>query len=141
MVLYLLCLSLALCSVPVAADERMPDVEQNKRRMADKAIQNINEVFDAIFQELDENQKMHAQLRNHFMSLERENEELRTIKAELAMAQKDLQRALDEEATTKQKLARLQQQAGKEISVMKNEFEAFKERLETTTNNFDKVFW
>lgn len=141
MFVYLICMGLGLLNATLQADQRMPDVEQNKRRMADKAVQNVNMVFDAILEELDETQRMHTQLRSNFLSLERENEELHTIKAELAMAQKDLQKALDSEAAAQQKLARLHQQAGKEISLIKDEFESFKARLETTTNNFDKVFW
>lgn len=145
MFVYLLCLVLGLVSIPIQADQQMPDAEQSKRHMADTAIENINkichEVFDAILAELDETHRMHAQLQSSFMSLEREAEELRAIKAESAMTQRDLQRALEEEASTKQKLVRVHQHANKELSQIKGEFEAFKTRLETTTQDFDKVFW
>ena len=124
----------------------------DKRQAVNSTIQSVNKLFDTILQELEETHHMHhmscnkahdreQELKGQLASLAKENEEFRTIRAELALAQKDLQKALESEAATQQKLVRLQQQAGKELSHMRNEFDAFKSRLEATTVNFDKVFW
>ena len=148
---YLICLGLCMLSTSVLANYSS-DVEHNKRHMINKALQDVTVVVDAILEELDETQQMchvscknaqerENQLKLNLVSLEQENAELRTIKAELAMAQKDLQKSMENESIAQQKLTRLQQQAGKEISHMRDEFEAFKTRLEATTNDFDKVFW
>ena len=66
---------------------------------------------------------------------------MRTIQAELNMAHKDLQKAIESKTALENKLTQLHQQAGKEITNMRDEFETFKARLETKTNNFDKIFW
>lgn len=152
MIFYTLCLSLGLLSSQLIANQHMPDVMHDKRQMVNSAVQNVNELFDVLLYELNESTTIHQaarrkaeerenELRVQLMSLERENEQMRTIQAELNMAHKDMQKAMENEAMLKNKLAQLQQQAGKEISNMRNEFEAFKTRLEKTTNNFDKVFW
>lgn len=152
MILYILCLSLGLLSSQLMADQLMPDVVQDKRHMINNAVQNVNELFDAMLQELNEAHGLYqasckkaeereGDLRTQLMSLERENEQMQTIQAELIMAQKDLQKAMESESALKNKLTQLQQQAGQEINHMRGEFDAFKARLETATNNFDKVFW
>lgn len=118
---------------PIVAHERGESLSQLK--------QNINKMFDTMLNELTRAEKVQEALRTNYITLERENEELRTIKAELLIAQKDLQRSMENEAAAQQKLARLQQQAGKELNQMRNEFDAFKNKLETASSNFDKVFW
>lgn len=141
MIFYILCLSLGLFSSQLTADQNMPDVVHDKRQMINKTVQNVNELFDGLLCELNESATKHNELKIQLMSLEREAEQKQIIQAELTITQKDLQRALENESILKNKLSMVQQQAGKEINHMRNEFEAFKTRLETTTNNFDKVFW
>lgn len=141
MILYVLFLGLSLFSSQLAADRHMPDAVQNKRLMIDTTVQNVNELFDAMLEELNEAHTMYHTSCKKAQVLEQENERIHAIEAELIMAQKDLQKAMENEAAMKNKLTQLQQQAGKEITNMRDEFESFKARLETKTNNFDKIFW
>lgn len=148
---YFTYLPILMFSTLITADG-LAEIEQNKREMVHKTMQNVNGLFDALLEELDATQNMYhlsclkaqereQELKVNLASLAKENEALQTIRAELALTQKDLQKAMENEAATQQKLARLQQHAGKQISHMRDEFESFKARLETSANNFDKVFW
>ena len=152
MISYFLFLVLGLFSAQLTAEEHSPEMPHNKRHMISNAVQNVNGLFDAMLLELDEShimyhascekaQQREIELKNKLMSLQQENEHMCTIQAELTMAQKDLRTALESENMLKNKLTMLQQRAGKEISTMRNEFESFKAKLETKTNDIDKMFW
>ncbi len=151
MVFQILLIALGFLSTTcMEARERVP--QRTKRAMLDKTLHNVNELFDAMLQELNEShhmyhmsckesQKREDALKNRLMAMQKENEQMLTIKAELALTQKDLEKALGNEAQLKERLTMLQQQAETKISSIRDEFDAVRSKLEATSNSLNKVFW
>lgn len=151
MVFHILLISLGfLTTQGLEARERSP--QANRRVMLDKTLHNVNALFDAMLQEVEEShemyhsvckesQKRETMLKERLMAMQKENEQMMSIRAELALAQKDLQESLSNEAALKERLAMMQHQAESKISSIRDEFEAVRSKLEATSDSLGKVFW
>ena len=60
MILHILFWGLALSGSQLAAYQQTPDAMPDKRHMINSAVQNVNELIDAVLQELDETHVMYT---------------------------------------------------------------------------------
>ncbi len=151
MVFQILLIALGFLSTTCMAT-REEGPQPNKRAIINKTLHNVNELFEAMLQEVNESHAMYhlsckesqqreTALKNRLVAIQKENEQMLTIKAELALSQKDLEKALGNEAQLKERLTMLQHQAEAKISSIRDEFDAVRSKLEATSNSLNKVFW